>query len=164
PACDPGSFSTATDHVVTVVFTPPHGVPNAVAVAADAATCAALAPELDRCRRETVPIDCVPAALGGRADLQVVERDGRRELRFRFPDTDRLFLDADDDLTFTGPATVAVTRVGEPLPCDLARRPCAGRPGLLACIDDLFAADRACGTAPHDTFPHFTALPPPHHY
>ena len=38
-------------------------------------------------------------------------------------------------------------------------------PSLVACVDDFFANDGACGTAVAEpTFSHFTALPPPNDY
>jgi hypothetical protein len=55
-----------------------------------------------------------------------------------------------------------VTPAGQPLPCGLATASCASMSGLTACIDDYFANDGACGTGvPLETFPTFTALPPP---
>ncbi|TMB57605.1 MAG: hypothetical protein E6J60_04715 [Deltaproteobacteria bacterium] len=103
---------------------------------------------------------CIPANQPGRAgDLEVVDA---QHLRVRFPDTDAVFRDPSDALTLAGPATVAVTRAGDPLPCALASHTCAEEAGhlpLLACADDLFATDGTCGPTPHPTFPHFTALP-----
>src|SRR5207244_10497797 len=78
------------------------------------------------------------------------------------PDTHAVVRDRAAALTFAGPATVAVTRAGDPRPCALASHTCAEEAGhlpLLACADDLFATDGTCGTTPHPTFPHFTALP-----
>src|SRR5207247_1623502 len=83
------------------------------------------------------------------------------------PNTDAVVRAATDALTLTGPATVAVTRAGDPLPCALVTRSCAEAAGsapLIACADALFAADGTCGTTPHPTFPHFTALPFPNDY
>jgi Tol biopolymer transport system component len=88
-------------------------------------------------------------------------------LRFRFPDTDGLVGTPDDDRTLTGPATIAVTAVSDPLPLGLATARCAGTSGLVACIDELYARDGTCetGSAHIDpTFGHFTALPPPNDY
>jgi cysteine-rich repeat protein len=88
-------------------------------------------------------------------------------LRLRFPDTDALVGTPDDDRTLTGPATIAVTPVTEPLPLGLAAARCADTPGLTACIDELYARDGTCETtAAHvdPTFGHFTALPPPNDY
>jgi cysteine-rich repeat protein len=88
-------------------------------------------------------------------------------LRFRFPDTDALVGTPDDDRTLTGPATIAVTPVTDPLPLGLASTRCADIPGLVACIDELYARDGTCETgAAHvdPTFGHFTALPRPNDY
>jgi cysteine-rich repeat protein len=88
-------------------------------------------------------------------------------LRLRFPDTDALVGTPDDDRTLTGPATIAVTPVTEPLPLGLAAARCAETPGLTACIDELYARDGTCETTPahvDPTFGHFTALPPPNDY
>jgi len=96
--------------------------------------------------------------------LRVVEKDGERRLRFRFPDTDKMFLLPEDDLTFAGPATIAVTRIGDPVPCALASETCAEQSDLIACVDALLAIDGTCGATPDSTFGHFTALSPPNDY
>jgi hypothetical protein len=88
-------------------------------------------------------------------------------LRFRFPDTDALVGTPDDDRTLTGPATIAVTPVNDPLPLGLATARCADTPGLVACIDELYAPDGTCETTPGHvdaTFGYFTALPPANDY
>src|SRR5439155_17727811 len=116
-------------------------------------------------------------------DLVIVDA---RTLRFRFPDTDALVglcaggkNDAkvcrgsedcgaggacaggqDDDLTLTGPATIAVTSVGGPPAC---AESCAGQSGLLACVD-AFLSGPTCGAEVDTPFSHFTALPPPNNY
>ncbi len=69
-------------------------------------------------------------------------------LRFHFPDTDGLVGPADDDRTLTGPATIAVTPVTDPLPLGLLASRCADTPGLVACIDELYARDGTCATTP----------------
>jgi hypothetical protein len=97
-------------------------------------------------------------------DVAVSTRDGERVLSFRYPDTDELLQAPDDDRTLAGPAAIAVTRPGDPLPCALAATPCAAHSGLVACADVLLADDGACSTTPHPTFPHFVALPPPNDY
>lgn len=147
------------------MFTPPHGaLRRAVILATD---CEALESRRQVC--EAVPgvaaARCV--AVNGEGEpprLQIVEREGVRRLRFQFPDTDDLLADADDDLTLAGPAAIAVTGVGDPLPCGLATGPCATRSGLVACVDELFVDDGACGMVVEGTFSHFTALPPANHY
>ena len=158
PTCYPiaRTFSANPgDQVVTVVFTPPGGglgTHNVVVLATDCTavgTCPGVA-----------STTCIPANQPQRAGgLEVVDT---QHLRVRFPDTDAIFRNPTDVLTFAGPATVAVTRVGDPLPCALASHTCAEEAGhlpLLACVDELFATDGTCGTTPHPTFPHFTALP-----
>jgi hypothetical protein len=63
------------------------------------------------------------------------------------------------------PAAIAVSSVGAPLPCGLATASCASQAGLIACVDEIFANDGACGTAAaHGTFTHFIALPPPNNF
>ena len=58
-----------------------------------------------------------------------------------------------------------MTPAGVPPACGLATAGCAAQAGLVACVDDLFATDGACGTAvPHVRFTHFTALPPPNDF
>ncbi|TMA47884.1 MAG: hypothetical protein E6J83_04050 [Deltaproteobacteria bacterium] len=155
PTCSPiaRTFSANPgDQAVTVVFTPPGGTRNVVVLASDCTgvgTCPGVA-----------STTCLQANKPERPlDLEVVDA---QHLRVRFPDTDTFFRDPTDALTFAGPATLAVTRAGDPLPCTLASHTCAeeaGRLPLLACVDDLFATDGTCGTTPHPTFPHFTALP-----
>jgi len=158
PTCYPieRSFSSnPRDQVVTVIFTPPGGGSsrrNVVVLATDCTrigTCPGVA-----------STTCVPANQPGQVvDLEVVDT---LHLRVRFPDTDAVFRAPSDALTFAGPATVAVTRAGDPLPCALASHTCAEEQdtlSLLACADELFAADGNCSPTPHPIFPHFTALP-----
>jgi len=93
-------------------------------------------------------------------------------LTFRFPDTDTRVGTGTDDLTLTGPATIVVTPVSDPLPFGLssAALRCADpqRPAsVVACIDELYARDGSCNTDPGEidpTFGHFTALPPANDY
>ena len=162
PTCHGASSAfpgTTADHVVTVVFTPPSGGPrNVVALAencaaVDTATCAA--------RSDVAGATCLTVNGGGAPGL---ERVDARTLRFRFPDTDDLFRNPDDDLTLSGPATIAVTPSGAPLPCGLASLPCTRVAGLRACVDELRAENGTCNAQPHATFAHFTALPPPNDY
>ena len=167
PLCHAAEPRFSTDHpedyVVTVVFTPPNDGPrNAVVLAAD---CAAAVPTLPRCAARSNVGDgacCRPVGVCGpqpgatTCDVQIKDAN---HLQFRFPDTDDLLPPADDALTLTGPATLAVTTVHDPLPLALTTRPCARQTGLLACVDDLFASDGTCGTTPHSMFSHFTALP-----
>ena len=165
--CDTGSqalTANPADHVVTVIFTPPDGAARHAVVLTAAPNCSAINPQLGACN----------AALGGgtatclagtTAGLFVADRNDGRHLGFRFPNTDALLSPPDDRHTLAGPATIAVTAPGTPLPCHLASASCTNAPGLIACIDDLFANDGSCGTGvPNDTFPHFTALPLPNDY
>src|SRR5438876_1203665 len=153
------TFSTTPgDQVVTVVFTPPGAGPRNVVVLATSCV------GVGRCAG-AARTTCIPAnQLGGPVDLEVLDA---QHLRFRFPNTDGVLRAASDGLTLAGPATVAVTRTGDPLPCTLVTRSCAevaGSVPLIACADALFAADGTCGSTPHPTFPHFTALPFPNDY
>lgn len=190
--CDGGSspgFSAADDSIVSLVFTPPQGPKTIVSMASN---CVPLQSSLDACAARpelnVAQAVCVQlGAVGGPRAIEVL--DGRR-LRFPFPDTDELLLACgggpelgqacltadvcgagascsggqDDDLTLTGPATIVVTKKGDPIPCDVVASGCSRTPGLLACIDRLFAADGSCDTVADPVFPHFTALPPPNDY
>jgi cysteine-rich repeat protein len=102
--------------------------------------------------------------VNGAGDPVSLERIAQQELRFRFPDSDGQFLDPNDDLTFTGPTTIAVTAAGSALPCGLASLPCNRNPSLLACVDQIYATNGTCNAQPEPTFPHFTALPPSNDY
>jgi subtilisin-like proprotein convertase family protein/Tol biopolymer transport system component len=166
PACDasPGFTATAEDYVVVIAFTPPNGPGSIVAIAAD---CAGLAADLQSCaaRVNLHVARCVPLNdIDGSPRVTVTAQDGIPRLRFRFPDTDSDLDGAADDRTLAGPATVAVSARGTALPCDLVTTPCSGQPGLVACIDTLFAVNGSCDRTADDTFPHFTALPPPNDY
>jgi Tol biopolymer transport system component len=160
--CDPDSpdfDADAAAHVVTIAFRPPAGPANLVVLAAD---CAARRAELDACaaRPEIDRIECQPL------DGAVAVRAGEYpSLELRFPDTDTWLDGVDDDRTLTGPAALIVTRANQPLPCGLARTPCARQPaGLTACIDTLYATAGQCHGAAHETFGSFTALPPPNDF
>jgi len=164
--CDPTALTASPgDHVVTIVFQPPSGSPHAVVLTADnqcSVNIDAKIPACDALLGGPGLTTCVPAAQSG---LEVVDRNGVLFLGFKFPDTDALFGMPADDLTLAGPATIAVTAPGAPLPCGLATTSCATQPNLIACVDDFFASDGACGTAVAEpTFSHFTALPPPNNY
>lgn len=195
-ACGTGAAAflpEAADHVVTIVFTPPHTTARHVVVLA--AHCSAVEASRQNCeaRGDVASVTCREVEvdrLEGPIGLEVVERDAVRHLRFRFPDTDSVLracsgganegdpctVDGDcggggncvdgveDDITLTGPATIAVTSVEANLPCVLASSPCSEHPDIAACVDELFAIDGTCGTTPHETFSHFTALPPPNDY
>jgi len=157
-ACDgasPGLGALASDHEVTIVFTPPSN--GARRVAFLTSDCASPASVAKRQACETVVgtgrVACVDSAAG----LALVTRNGVPHLSFRFPDTDALFAPAGDHRTMTGPATIAVTPASSgTLPCDLATKPCSAETGVVACVDDLYAADGTCAPNLEPTFPHFT--------
>ncbi len=145
--------TTATDQVVTVIFTPPQRGPRNVVMLASSARCAAVgASTCPGAVTTCLPIDRPQHPIA-------VEVTDPQHLRFPFPDTDALVREATDALTLTGPASIAVTQASDPVPCGLVTEPCTRQSGLLACVDTLFAADGTCGTTPDPTFPHFTALP-----
>ncbi|MGH7787963.1 MAG: hypothetical protein ACRERC_13915, partial [Candidatus Binatia bacterium] len=159
----PGFGPSAASQLVTVLFTPPNGPANAVVLTADA-DCSAVDARLPVCAAQLGGGAAVCIA-GAAAGLTLRPRDGVPTLSLRFPDTDVLFAPAGDRRTLAGPATVAVSDAAAPLPCQLASAPCAGQAGLIACLDDLFANDGACGTTvTSGVFPHFTALPVPNDY
>lgn len=157
-----GFAREAADQVVSVVFTPPAGPRNVVVLAAD---CGEVEAEIEACveRADVDRAFCV-ASGQGQGNLEIAERDGQRRLRFRFPDTDALLGDPADGVGLAGPATIAVSRRGDPLPCDLASVRCAEREDLVACVDELYRTDGSCERAPHEQFTHFTALPPANDY
>ncbi len=144
----------ASDHVVTVAFKPKGGIPRLVVLAQNCAQVPAGA-----CG--ATPTVCKPLPL-----RLVVDPDlGDRRLVFLFPNTDAELPPAGDGLTLAGPTAIAVTKVGDPLPCGIATSTCANTSGPLACVDELFVEDGACGTtAPNEVFPTFTALPNPNVY
>lgn len=167
PACDPetpGFSSTAEDHVVTVVFKPPQGERTVVILAHD---CLAHEGERQACAARGGVASAVCRQFDGADEtsaVRVVEQDGQRRLRVRFPDTDDLLGSANDDRTLTGPAAVAVSLASAPIPCALAEAPCADLDAVLVCADELFAINGTCDRTPNTTFSHFTALPPPNDY
>ncbi len=181
--CDGTALSTlASDHLVTVVFTPTSGERNAVVLADD---CSGLTASLATCSAQpgVGKAICIDGAAAG---LRIVDRDGQQRLQFRFPDTDPRCRGGgpdegaicsqasdctapatcspdDDDRTLTGAAVVAISTTSDPLPCDVDA--CTSASGLTACIDRFFAETGSCDTAvPARTFPSFTALPVPNLY
>lgn len=95
---------------------------------------------------------------------EVQLRSGATERRMSFvvPDTTDLFGPG----PLAGPAAVAVTRVGDPLPCGLATESCRsffGTSPLVTCADTLFVSDSTCTTDEASVDPvgvAVTALPP----
>ena len=164
--CDvtsPGLGAQATDQIVTIVFTPPAKGPRRLAYLTGD-SCASAASQAKQAACEAVVGQGQVACVDGAAGLGLITRDGIPHLSFRFPDTDGLFPPDGDQRTLSGPVTIAVTDAGAPLPCGLATAGCASQGGLIACIDDLFAADGSCQPNLEPTFPHFTALPPPNDF
>jgi cysteine-rich repeat protein len=164
PAChraSPGFLRESGEQIVTVVFKPPGGPRNVVVLAR---SCAALEAARSACesRTDVARATCIEVNRPG--EPESIQRVDRRTLRFRFPDTDALLGEPADDLTLAGPAALAITSEGEPLPCELASQTCAARAGLTACVDRLFAEDGTCNSMPDATFAHFTALPPSNDY
>lgn len=166
------AFATdATAHVVSIIFTPTDGPRTLVAIAGD---CAAVDAQAAACASQPGfgKVLCVPAFPRDEpANLEVVIDDGEDDdsdlpprLRFRFPDTDGADQGA-PGATLAGPATIAVTPAGAPLACDLMTRPCSAQDAALTfCVDRFSTADGSCGSAPHELFASFTALPRPNDY
>lgn len=148
------------DLVVTVVFKPTNGPANAVVLTKN---CSAI---------DDGALTACSAALGGSSPscqnsgigTPRLTRLDRRKLRFTLPDTDGEVGTPDDGLTFAGPAAIAVSRIGEELPCALAVETCADQVGLTACVDHLFAEDGTCGDVVDAGFSHFTGLPEANDY
>ena len=162
----PGGLTREDDYFVTVLFRPPGGGPrNAVVLTT--------LPNEPTCDARVGSAGALPG--GETASCRVVT-PGTQELSipdettlvFRFPDTDEEFgPDANDDRTFTGPVAIAVTPVTAELPFGLASARCADTPGLVACVDELYAQDSTCETGPSHIDPifgHFTALPPANNF
>ena len=171
--CDdasPGFGFDPTQYEVTLLFTPPGE--DARAVVLTTAPCANLASRLGTCGGEPGiaknGVSCIQVnQLGDPLGMGIGFVDGIPHLRFRFPDTDALLAPDGDRRGFTGPATVAVTPAGAALPCGLVTSSCAaqaGKLGLVACVDDLYAPDGTCQPNLAGTFSHFTALPPPNDF
>jgi len=162
-SCDASSgFRAAgTDHVVTLAFKPTSGTTRIVVLAAN---CGAV--DLSPCSSApgVASATCVQVSA---SDLQtrVSVDQGDRRLGFTFPDTDAILAPDGDDATLAGPVAIGVTAVGQPLACGLANGTCAAQGGTLACIDELYANDGACGsTVPDARFASFVALPPPNDF
>jgi len=151
-----GFLPTGDEHVVTLVFKAPGGTNRVVALATDClgvdtATCDAM-PGVASAVCHTTP---------GLTTFDDVDL-GDRRLRFPFPQTDADFPPAADQRSLSGPTVIAVTPKTDPLPCQLATETCSAQSGLLACVDELYVNDGACGTtARNAVFASFTALPTP---
>lgn len=154
--CDDGGKNPAAQadqNLVTVAFLDPGGQSGSLVVVADECD-DSLTALVDACSM-TIGVDaaaCVPSD-----ELEVAGS----QLRFTFPETASLF--GGEDLV--GPARIAVTRRGEPVPCSLARRGCEDMSGTDICVDSFFEDSGACDTAtPAGLFTHFTALPRPNEF
>lgn len=162
PVChslSPGFSDRTEDHVVTLVFTPPGGPVNVVVLSSGDAD---IQEQVDQCEQleEVAAVRWMRLPIDSPSLIAL----SPRALRFRFPDTDDAVAAPDDDLTFAGPVRIAVSRVGQSLPCGLASRSCAAQPDVLACIDFLFADSGTCAPSADPIFRQFTALPPPNDY
>ena len=118
----------ADDHVVTIVFTPPTGPADRNNVVIVTTDCGAIETQRQTCqaRSDVGTATCVQVnGVGDPTGLAVVVKNLERRLQVRIPDTDALVGAMDDDRTYTGPATIAVTDTDDPLPCALASNPCA---------------------------------------
>jgi Tol biopolymer transport system component len=166
--CDsgsPGFAADGADHVVTLVFKPTGGQARVVFVTAGSCTKGSSKSLQLACEGTAgVGVGNVACVQATATDLAVVDRNGSRRLAFRFPDTDAFFTPDADDRTLAGPATIAVTAAGTPLPCALATSPCATQAGVVSCVDDLYTADGTCQQTVDETFGHFTALPQANDY
>jgi hypothetical protein len=156
-SCDPspGFMPLGGDHVVTLAFPSAAGT-RMVALAEN---CGGV--DLAACNGApgVISSTCVTMAPGTLVSRNDVDT-GDRRFAFVFPDTDALFAPDGDDVTLAGPVSIGVTAVGAPPACGLATAGCGAQAGLIACIDELYANDGACGkTVPHAQFTHFTALP-----
>ncbi|MBY0276359.1 hypothetical protein K2Z84_13520 [Candidatus Binatia bacterium] len=160
--CDvssPGFLATGDDQVVTVVFKAPGGTSRVVVLATDC-----LGVDTASCAATSGVASAVCHATPQLATFSDVDL-GDRRLRFPFPATDAEFAPGGDGRTLSGPTAIAVTPKAAPLPCQLATQACSAQSGLLACVDELYANDGACGTtARHAVFSHFTALPLPNDF
>ena len=157
------------DSVVTILFTPPNGSTNVVVLATD---CTDVTPCGGAASTTCIDADApgVPKQLS-----TVNAANGEIRLLVRFPDTDAILVPDGDDLTFSGPAVIAVKdrrlSPAQPGACELVGQRCGdvvgSVSGLTACIDELFELDGTCRTAADNIDPifgHFTALPPRNDY
>lgn len=158
-SCDeasPGFLADGDDHVVTFAFKPAVGSPQLVALASD---CGQV--DTGACAATTT---CLQTLSGGLTTV-IDAAAGDRRLVVRIPDTDNLLAPDGDARTLSGAAAMAVTALGVALPCSIATEACGEQTDLIACIEEYFASDGACGTEQVNTaFPGFTVLPVPNDY
>ena len=163
----PGFSASEDDQIVSVVFEPHGGMPRVAFLTTLDCNGPEAVAKLASCEATVGAgnVACVQAGgLNPSINLAVVERNGERKVSFRFPDTDGLLAPDFDQRTAAGPATIAVSRTSDPLPCGLATTSCAQATGLLACVDEIRAADGSCDATPNTIFPGFTALPRPNDF
>ncbi len=164
--CDsisPGLGAAGDDHVVSIVFTPTGGTPHVVFLTADACS-SGQAKALRTACESTAGVGNVACVQASPNDLAIVDRNGIPKLAFRFPDTDALLAPDGDNRSLSGPAAIAVTAAGAPLPCGLTTGTCASQSGVIACVDDIYQDDGTCQPNLAKTFRHFTALPEANDY
>ncbi|MEO2169267.1 MAG: hypothetical protein ABGY42_14345, partial [bacterium] len=156
-SCDSGGAEPAllgSDNVVTIAYLEPGGTGASLVVLTD--TCdAALVAEVDGCtsRKSVTAARC--------AETASLASPGDSRLRFAFPDTADLFGGAG----LAGNTRIAVTRRGDVVPCNIARRTCEDLADVDICVGSLFADSSACDTGtPASLFTHFTALPRPNEF
>lgn len=157
-----GPAGPTSAYDVTVAFTPSAGGTRRVVVLTS--DCDAAGARLATCGDAPGLEDSRVSCIDDTAGLALVDRNGVPRLSFRFPDTDAMLDEPNDDHTLAGPATIAVTQAGSAFPCTLGSQPCTATGGVVACIDALYAPDGTCAPTPHPTFSHFTALPVPNDY
>jgi len=173
--CDhtsPGLGADPSNLNVTLLFTPSAGPKRAVVLTTQSCSDAALMQKLNTCAATpgmgVGGVTCVQMNQSGAVDAAIVTRnDSIPRLRFRFPDTDTILGPGGDHHTLARPATIAVSDVGDDLPCGLINASCQSQAaglGLVACVDQLFARDGTCDPNPDPAFTRFTALPPPSDY
>ncbi|MBY0274236.1 hypothetical protein K2Z84_02755 [Candidatus Binatia bacterium] len=163
----PGFSDKLDDQVVSVVFRPSGGQPRVAFLTSGNCFDADAQQKVAACEATVGAgnVSCVQAGpLASPVNLAIVERNGERKVSFRFPDTDALLAPDFDDRTLSGPATIAVSRTTDPLPCGLATASCDAQAGLLACVDQIYALDGSCDPTPNAVFASFTALPEPNDF
>ena len=170
PGLSTGSAPGLEDRI-TIVFTPPDGAPTIVVLAEDCTFFDAAAEA--SCRSDSghgsASATCMELSA---SDVRVSAPPvpGETAVDFRFPDTDALLDGLADGRTLAGPAKIVVSNSAVAPPCQLAAAGtrCADAldtPGLIACVDELYAAEGVCQSETVGRiFPSFTALPPPNDY
>lgn len=162
----PGFGEDVEDQIVTILLEPPGGTPRAAFLTTESCSSGPILAKQSACEAtigagRVLCIEAGPSATP--VQMTTVERNGERKLAFRFPDTDDL-LPPFDGRTASGPATIAVTSADDPLPCELATTTCADQAGLIACVDEIYAANGSCDPVPAEVFSSFTALPRPNDF